>query len=401
MSQAPEKTTTMTMDQVFAVAATLQRGDEITAFLRLTAATKGAKDVPDWTVRTGTVLQTVNPTGKDKTKHPYAWISFKDNKANMESFPEDGKHDTKSLTYGRVDVVPMVEPKAPPPPPKTPAKAADAEEVPVVVDPRAPGRQIPITDDLPSYEDDDDLFGDEEIIDREKVFDFNPEVDVSLPSNFMEPSQWVRIIKSKDDTKEMWKAWEEAFKGKGHDKASNAEIDRTLHGAKTDSVEILKNPAKLLDQFFMKEVMRKLWFLQGMINRRTYRKEVCDMMDRNFENRGKAQWIKEVEIETLQQAKIMGLSSSPFLLPNNGGNSNGNSNGNGGGTQRNTGGGNNGGGNKGGGNKGGGNKGGGSQQQRQNNNPNAPQAPANNPQKGKTPPPKSASKAPQMAEEDF
>ena len=43
----PEMITTMQLDRVFTVAATLQRGDEITAYLRLTAATKGSKDVLD------------------------------------------------------------------------------------------------------------------------------------------------------------------------------------------------------------------------------------------------------------------------------------------------------------------------------------------------------------------
>ena len=58
----------------------------------------------------------MNPTTKDRDKHPYAWITLKDNKGNKESFPKDVKYDRKLLTYGRVDVVPKVESHAPPPP---------------------------------------------------------------------------------------------------------------------------------------------------------------------------------------------------------------------------------------------------------------------------------------------
>ena len=92
----------------------------------------------------------MNPAGKDKEKHPYAWITFKDNKGHMESFPEDGKYDTTSLTY-------------------VASASTTAAKITPAIDPKAPDRQMPIPEDLPfdKFYEGSDLFGDDGPIDRQ------------------------------------------------------------------------------------------------------------------------------------------------------------------------------------------------------------------------------------------
>ena len=460
MSNAPEKTTSMPLEEVFSIAATLKQDDVITVYYRVTAATKGSNDVPNWTVRKGKVHAPVDLSASTKGKRIYAQVVYLDTPVDSaETFPEDGKHDSRQLTYGRIDVVraKVETPVAPPPAVKVPAQTGNVE---APVDPTGPGRVLKIIDR--DHQDDGDNDDEEPdgldglvIYDREKEFDMSPEVDIEKQGNFMDPAKWVDIINSKPMLKEMWKVWESMFKGKGRDKDHNGEIDRTIAGLKQRSADLCRFPGKLLDGMFMQQVYDNLWFLQGVINRRTYKKEVCDMMDRAYESNGKAAWIKGIEVEALQQAKILGLGSSPFLLTNHGGNHGGNRGGSGGGGNQggghqgggyqgggghhdggNHGGGGGGGGNQdggnqggggnrsggggnqgGGGNRGGGNhsngtsqggggnrSGGGGNDHRGNQRSNdPPQAPANNPNKAKSaqPPPKSSKQKALDLGEDF